>query len=151
MASGLLNLFLVVLVVAAVGAAAWWFFNVSSREEGFADFAPSDLDARCKYDQASLGSRNRVVLYYAPWCPHCKDFKPEFEAAAGLAAAQGLDVAFASVNSDAQAKGSECMTYKGVTGFPTVLLEKGGASAPYVAFSGARNAAALLAWVKASL
>lgn len=150
MAAGLLNLFLVVLIVAVVAVAAWWFFNVSSKE-GFADYAPSDLDSKCKYDQATLGSRNRAVMYYAPWCPHCKDFKPEFEKASQLAAGQGLDVAFASVNSDTQAPGSDCLRFKGVTGFPTVLLEKGSASPPYLAYNGPRTAAAMVAWVKANL
>ena len=72
------------------------------------------------------------------------------DAAAALAT-QGVDVAVASVNSDAQDKGSDCLTYKGVTGFPTVLLEKAGASAHDLAYNGARNATALVAWVKASL
>ena len=55
------------------------------------------------------------------------------------------------LNADKQARGSACHTVKGVTGFPTVLMERVGTSPPYAAFAGARTADALLEWVRAGV
>ena len=144
--AGLINLLLAALILAIAGASAYWFLILLPKER-FADFS----DSRCKYDQSMTGSSNRVVLYWAPWCPHCTDFKPVFQQAADAAAREGLDVAFLSVNSDKQDPTANCLSFKGVSSFPTVLLEKGGAAPPYAAYNGPRTADALLAWVRASI
>ena len=147
---------LVVLATAAIAAALVWFVftnaHASSLAERFvgggSSYTLAQADPQCAYEQHEASSPNRVVLYYADWCGHCKAFKPEFEKATARARAEGLDAAFLTVNSDKQAKGSACLTVKGVSGFPTVLLERDGTSPPFAAFSGARTADALLAWVR---
>lgn len=108
-------------------------------------------DSLCVFDQTAFMSKNRVVLYYAPWSPYCTTFKPEFDKAASQAAAEGLDVCFVTVNVDSQQLGSQstCLQTKVVTSFPTVQLETGvDPSPPYRMYNGLRNATDLLTWVK---
>lgn len=147
----LLGIALVVGSIALAALLAWWLLK--GRHEGFfSGGGPlATADPKCVYDQGAASSGNRVVLYYADWCPHCVKFKPEFFSAASQANSAGLDAAFVSVNVDKQTAGSDCMTYKGVSGFPTVLLERDGTSPPFAAYNGSRNANDLIAWVKASL
>lgn len=128
---------------------AWWLF--AGRRERFEGGALATADPQCVYDEAQAASSNRLVLYYADWCPHCTHFKPEFTEARTQASNLGLDVAFVSVNVDKQGKGSECLSVKGVTGFPTVQLERDGTSPPYVTYNGRRNAKDLVEWLKTSL
>lgn len=150
---------IVVLVTAAIAAALVWYVlhnaHASALAERFLGGGPAytleQADPQCKYEQADASSPNRVVLYYADWCGHCKAFKPEFEKAKARAQSDGIDATFLTVNADKQARGSACLTVKGVTGFPTVLLERDGTSPPFAAFSGARTADGLLAWVRDAL
>ena len=136
-----------------VAAALVWYLFIKNRREGFSgqSYDLTSVDPKCTYDQTTDASPNRVVLYYADWCPHCTKFKPEFFVAAASAVTDGLDAAFLTVNVDKQAQGSDCMNYKGVSGFPTVLLERNGTSPPFMAYNGNRNAKDLVAWVKSAL
>lgn len=107
---------------------------------------------KCVYDQTTFSSKNKVVMYYAPWCTYCTTFRPEFDKAASQAKATGLDVCFLTVNSDMQPKGSTCFKDKGATAFPTVQLEtEGNATGYYAVYNGLRNSTDLLSWVNASL
>lgn len=110
----------------------------------------ASIDGKCVYDQTSFSSANRVVMYYAPWCTQCTDFRPEFDKAASQAMSLGLDVCFATVNSDTQ--GDECVKFKGATVLPTIQLEVGvNPVPPFALYNGLRNATDLFSWVKASL
>lgn len=145
-----LTLTVILLVTAAVAAALVYIVlhNSKSAREGFSDDASAGVDSQCVFDEVRGASSTRVVLYYADWCGHCKAFKPEFDRAAEAARKEGLDVAFVKVNSDKQARGSTCLTYKGVSGFPTVQLERVGTSPPFVVYGGPRKAEALLQWAR---
>lgn len=105
----------------------------------------------CVYDQedAKITSGNRVVMYYAPWCVQSTAFRPDFDHAASQALSSGLDVCFLTVNSDKQPTGSTCLKEKGVIIFPTIRMAK--TSGPDSLYTGLRNAADLLAWVKAKI
>lgn len=62
----------------------------------------------------------QFVMYYAPWCPHCKTVMPDFD---GLGATQtigGSTVKVSKVDCDAQ---PEVGKAKGVTGYPTFQLQ----------------------------
>lgn len=142
-----------ILLATAVVAAALVYIVLrnSRRSEGFEDTNAftndATQDSRCVYDEVRGSSPNRVVLYYADWCGHCKAFKPEFDRAAETARKEGLDVEFVRVNADKQG-GTPCLTYKGVSGFPTVLIERAGTSPPYEVYGGERTAPALLEWAR---
>ncbi|XP_048488599.1 protein disulfide-isomerase A5 isoform X2 [Plutella xylostella] len=59
--------------------------------------------------------KHGIVMFYAPWCGHCKSAKPEFTRAAE-AFADELAVAFAAV--DCTAAATLCQNYN-VMGYPT--------------------------------
>jgi len=78
-----------------------------------------------------------VVEFYAPWCPHCKAFKDEFEKVA-----KNLDgiVRVAAVNCEKEK--ALCQAAR-VESYPTIKAVVGGTPADY---RGARTATALSKW-----
>lgn len=115
-----------------------------------AEIPASSRDSKCVYEQTAFSSDSRVVLYYAPWCTQCTEFKPEFDKAAKQALALGMDVCFVTVNADLQGQG--CISYKGATVLPTIQLEVGTDPVPpFKIYNGLRNATDLFSWVRSSL
>ena len=95
---------IVVVMVLAVG----YFDRRAGTVQGFADGAGVDT----------------FGLYYASWCPHCKDVKPIFDqwgAAKGSVQVNGKTV-FVKMYEESADK--DKMAGKPVRGFPTFLLEK---------------------------
>jgi len=91
-------------------------------------------------DLASLrGFDTGLVMFYAPWCGHCKALAPEWEKAA--AALDGF-VRVAAVDMDANP--SEGAPY-GVTGFPTVFFFGDNKASPEK-YTGARTAEPIVDW-----
>ncbi|KAL6715810.1 hypothetical protein ACLMJK_006771 [Lecanora helva] len=91
-----------------------------------------------------------IVEFYAPWCGHCKNLKPEYEKAA-----KGLkDLAqVAAVNCDEESNKAFCGSM-GVQGFPTLKIVKPGKKAgkPIVEdYQGARSATGIVDAVKAAI
>ena len=73
---------------------------------------------------ASAEGVNTFGLYYAKWCPHCKDVKPVFEewgASKGSVQVNGKTV-FVKLYEESADK--DKMAGKPVRGYPTFLLEK---------------------------
>ncbi|KAA0187216.1 putative protein disulfide-isomerase ER-60 [Fasciolopsis buskii] len=64
-----------------------------------------------------------LVMFYAPWCGHCKQLKPHFEEAASLLAKTDTNVRLARL--DCTAHGDKCTEFQ-VNGYPTVKLFKNG-------------------------
>lgn len=116
----------------------------SDRSERFTE------SATCIYDKdGEVTSKNRVIMYYAPWCTQCTVFRPEFDKVAIQASDTKMDVCFLTVNSDTQPVGSTCLKDNGATIFPTIQLERG-VGGP-ILYTGLRNANDLMAWVNKSL
>lgn len=85
-----------------------------------------------------IASRQPVtVLFYAPWCGHCNEAKPQFESAAAKSKAQMV-----TCNADPQGDSSilsvEDLSQLGIDGFPSVM--KFGPENKYtVTYSGPRT------------
>ena len=80
-----------------------------------------------------------LVLYYAPWCGHCKKLMPEFQQFQ-----QSYDgpVTIKAVDCDAN---KELAQKHNIQGFPTIRYYAHGTNQPneYVEYSGPRNATGL--------
>ena len=88
------------------------------------------------------GGKASCVLYKAEWCGHCKEFKPEWDAAA--AADKGISCNWVKRDADEDAK---LMATKNVTSFPTIRYER--PDDTFVEYSGERTKEALITWVQA--
>ncbi|XP_062519566.1 protein disulfide-isomerase A5-like, partial [Corticium candelabrum] len=62
--------------------------------------------------------KHTLVMFYAPWCGHCKAAKPKFQEAAELMA-EKKKVAFAAVDCTDSSNRNLC-TQEGVEGYPTI-------------------------------
>jgi thiol-disulfide isomerase/thioredoxin len=97
-----------------------YYFAYQSNQEGF------DGDAS-KLTPAS--GEVIVALFYAPWCGHCKTFKPEFDNAmseldgkkASKSEIEGKTVRFAKINCDEEENKPLAKKYN-VNGYPTVKI-----------------------------
>ena len=92
------------------------WFTTSMKQEGFASSGTS-----------SPGSYS-FVMYYAPWCPHCKTAKPEWDqvkAEYNGKQIHGYTIIFTEVNCTNESPDVEKMinTYK-IEGYPTIKLVK---------------------------
>ncbi|CAG0921552.1 unnamed protein product [Notodromas monacha] len=69
------------------------------------------------FDVELAKHRSALVLFYAPWCGHCKRIKPEWETAAGELKTAGVDGILAAVDVTKHKSLGERF---GVTGYPTL-------------------------------
>ena len=80
------------------------------------------------FDKALEKYEHMLVMFYAPWCGHCKKFKPELEKAAAVLRKENLIIA----KVDATVEKSLAEKYK-VRGYPTVKFFKKGVASDYTA------------------
>ena len=64
------------------------------------------------------------VMFYAPWCGHCKRMKPEFEKAASILEENDPPVNLVKV--DCTEGGKDTCGKFGVSGYPTLKIFRGG-------------------------
>lgn len=64
-----------------------------------------------------------VVMFYAPWCKHCKDIKPAYVKAAAELKSQGFTGKLAMLDCTKYLETAE--TYE-IAGFPTIMLFRNG-------------------------
>ena len=60
-----------------------------------------------------------LILTYAPWCPHCKKFKPTYLELSKKVKEEKLDYKISVIDGDKNSNFSQAHNIKG---FPTVLL-----------------------------
>ncbi|PIK46849.1 hypothetical protein BSL78_16266 [Apostichopus japonicus] len=90
-----------------------------------------------KFKTFTKKKKHSLVMFYAPWCGHCKKAKPEFSAAAEELKDE-LKAAFVAMDCTIDTNRPICESYE-VTGFPTLkYLNYGKNPEPY---SGGRESA----------
>jgi protein disulfide-isomerase-like protein len=100
-----------------------------------------DFEADEKKEDFENMTQDSMVLFYAPWCPHCKTVMGDW---AKLKKAAPSNINVAKVNCD---KKPELAEKHEVKGFPTIILFKGGKK---VYFEGPRNLENFLEFIKSN-
>jgi len=105
------------------------------------DLVDTDFDSRLADVDTAL------VMFYAPWCGHCKRLKPEFEKAAGILLSNDPPVTLAKV--DCTEGGKDTCGRFSVSGYPTIkIFRSGELSSDY---NGPREANGIVKYMKAQV
>ncbi|XP_058946972.2 uncharacterized protein [Pocillopora verrucosa] len=99
------------------------------------------------FDNYLTVSNLAIVDFFAPWCPHCKSFAPEYEQAASKAQAEKLNAFFAKV--DCAGSGKSLCSKLDIKFLPTVRLFRDGK--PLGDYSGERSADAVLEFLQKAI
>ncbi|KAL5251915.1 hypothetical protein ACHWQZ_G014898 [Mnemiopsis leidyi] len=92
------------------------------------------------FDKAVKRKKHSLIMFYAPWCGHCKKAKPEFTAAADKLSSNNK-VMLGAVDCTGASNKDVCGKY-GVKGYPTLIYLSYGAI-PHK-YSGGRDQAAFV-------
>jgi len=95
------------------------------------------------FEVAISGTGHALVFFYAPWCEHCKELKPEFEKAARIAKKTDDSIIFAKVDAT---KEIELAKKYGVDGYPSLRFFKENEKLPVNGEQAGRTAEELAAW-----
>uniref|UniRef100_A0A1B0C038 Protein disulfide-isomerase n=1 Tax=Glossina palpalis gambiensis TaxID=67801 RepID=A0A1B0C038_9MUSC len=88
-----------------------------------------------------------LVMFYAPWCGHCKRLKPEYSKAAELVRDDDPKISLAKV--DCTEAGKEICNKYSVTGYPTLKIFKG--SELSQDYNGPREANGIVKYMRAQV
>jgi thiol-disulfide isomerase/thioredoxin len=98
---------------------------------------------RCKKGKFELFSGGSTLyFFFADWCGHCKNFKPEWQKLTNMS---DLGVQFEEVDCTDSKNVPALATEYNVRGFPTLILVNGGNNATY---EGERTANAIASFIK---
>jgi len=118
----------------------------SPPEDPFGDFPGVDkvlILGDKTFDEQIKNLDSALVMFYAPWCGHCKKMKPDFAKAALMLATEQINAKVVAVDCTVHRKLSE--KYE-IQGFPTLkYFEKGQSVAEY---EGQRTAEAMVDFIK---
>ena len=115
-------------------------FSFCVEEEEFPIENDITVLTEATFDKAIEKYEHILVMFYAPWCGHCKKFKPELEKAAAILRKENLIVA--KVDATVEKK---LATKYGVRGYPTVKFFKKGVPIEY---TGGRKESDVLNWMR---
>ncbi|XP_026319359.1 protein disulfide-isomerase A3 [Hyposmocoma kahamanoa] len=110
-------------------------------EEDVLELSDSDFASTLAQHDTAL------VMFYAPWCGHCKRLKPEYALAAGILRDDDPPVALAKVDCTEAGK-STCEKFS-VSGYPTLkIFRKGELSTDY---NGPRESNGIVKYMRAQV
>ena len=81
-----------------------------------------------------------MIFFYAPWCPHCQNFEPEYQSAADDLKKENIYLAKIDGSTDKKAS----QKYK-VSGYPSILFF---INEEPIEFEGGRTKKELINWIK---
>lgn len=93
------------------------------------------------FREVAANSPFLLVEFYAPWCPYCKDFAPEYRKADYMLERQNSPVKLARVDATSE---TDLAEENGVRGYPTLKFYRYGYSTEY---DGSRSADDLVEWL----
>lgn len=105
------------------------------------DLKDSDFESVISQHETAL------VMFYAPWCGHCKKLKPEFEKAATDLKASDNPIALVKV--DCTEGGKDVCNKHGVSGYPTLKIFRNGQVSKE--YNGPRDAVGIVKYMKAQV
>ncbi|CAG0899559.1 unnamed protein product [Cyprideis torosa] len=115
-------------------------FVVIAKEDDVLVVTDADFKEKLQDKEVAL------VMFYAPWCGHCKRLKPEYEkAAADLLADEDAPVTLAKADCTDNAE-KKCQEF-GVSGYPTLKIFRNGVLSQD--YQGPREANGIVKYMKA--
>ncbi|EFA11421.1 Protein disulfide-isomerase-like Protein [Tribolium castaneum] len=112
-----------------------------AKEEDVLEFSDSDFESRVAEHETAL------VMFYAPWCGHCKKLKPEYAKAAEDLIRNDPPIALVKV--DCTEAGKETCNKHGVSGYPTLKIFRNGEFSQE--YGGPREAGGIVKYMKAQV
>ncbi|CAH1134868.1 unnamed protein product [Ceutorhynchus assimilis] len=112
-----------------------------AKEEDVLDLMDHDFDSRLAEHDTAL------VMFYAPWCGHCKRLKPEYAKAAEDLIRNDPPVALVKV--DCTEGGKETCNKNSVSGYPTLKIFRNGEFSQD--YNGPREANGIVKYMKAQV
>jgi protein disulfide-isomerase-like protein len=85
------------------------------------------LNSQYYSEHFETNTRKKLVLYYAPWCPHCKPVKPIFDELSKIYSGN-TEVTIKTINGDEE---PSLLKEQNVKGYPTIKLFVGEKSFEY--------------------
>lgn len=116
--------------------------NFASKK--YKDDDDDNESVKSKDSKSSKGSKGKrgalkraeLVMFYAPWCPHCQTAHPEFEAAKEELEANGSKVKLTAIDC---VEDENAAKKNNVQGFPTIRYYKNGLGGKYEDYEGGRT------------
>lgn len=92
---------------------------------------------------SNMNNNEEIVLFYAPWCGHCKKMMPEWDSLGNKVG----NVNVKKINSDEH---NELVSKNNVQGFPTIIYFKNGMNnGDGEVYEGSRDSTSLRNWISA--
>lgn len=117
------------------------YSSVCASEEDSAQLTDDDFDTTISSYETSL------VMFYAPWCGHCKRLKPDFAKAAQILSNNDPPIILAKV--DCTESGKTTCNNHGVSGYPTLKIFRNGNFVKE--YSGPRSADGIVKYMKSQV